>query len=295
MRSCPFCQAKNRDEDSLCNNCGSALHYVTAPVDASPTQPTRLYGQPYVQPAYQGQPPYNNQPSYRQPVAPPPAPTGHQLPAWSLLIAGLSLLLLIACGLAVITMIITTSNGVAGIGAQLSTQVGQVIGDAGSDTPAPMATAPKVTPSPWPTFTPTPTVPPQRTVTPTPTQPSITNQLLSAECKGSLDQLSKVSDQVRNDPLKVLNETWRKDVDQATANMITYCGSLDSASPIPGELGQVQELVHQTTSAFDQAKLLWNQAVDQRDPAKAVSAAQHVGEAMNYLGQAISQLQKLVP
>jgi hypothetical protein len=135
----------------------------------------------------------------------------------------------------------------------------------------------------------------EASLTPGPTQAPITDKLLSPECRGSLDQLSKVSDQVKNDPLKVLDETWRKDMDQAITDMKTFCGSLDAASPIPGELGQVQKLMNQATSEFDQAKLLWNQAIDQHDPGKAISAAQHVGEATQYLSQAISQLQKLAP
>ena len=247
-----------------------------------------------VNPLHKRQPPDIHQPSYGQPASPPPASTDNHSTIWPLFIATLSLLLIIACGLALFTLIAASKNGVAGLGAQVSSQIRQVFG-VGSDDPAPIGTAPNSTPSPWPTFTPAPSDPSRRTVTPNPTQASITGKLLSPECKGSLDQLSKVSDQIKNDPLKVLDDTWRKDVDQATANMKTYCGSLDSASPIPGELGQVQKSLNQATSEFDQAKLLWNQAVDQRDPAKAISAAQHVGEATKYLGQAISQLQKILP
>jgi hypothetical protein len=206
-----------------------------------------------------------------------------------------------ACGVIFVILMFTAKNGTAGLGSQVSTQIAQAFGGAGSGNPTPVGTAPP--PTPWPTFTPVPTDLPQPTVTPqveasptlNPTQASITNNLLSPGCKGALDQLSKVSDQVKNDPLKVLDDTWRKDMDQATADLKTNCGSLDSASPIPGEIGQVQNLMKLATSEFDQAKLLWNQAIDQRNPSKAISAAQHVGQATKYLSQAISQLQKLAP
>jgi len=259
MKICPYCQTKNREEATICFYCGSDLNYLFTPVNAAPTQPI------YTQPAQQ----YNNR------------------PPWSLLIAGLSLLLVIAFGAAALTMIFAARNGMAGLGAQLSTELGQVFGGAGPDNPTPIGAAPKITP--------TPTDPPQRSATPNPTQVSIIDRLLSPQCKSSLDQLSTVSDQVKNDPLKVLDETWRKDLDQATANMKTFCGSLDSASPIPGQIGQVQKAMDQATSEFDQAKLLWNQAIDQHDPGKAVNAAQHVAQATTYLSQAISLLQKIIP
>jgi hypothetical protein len=286
MRVCPFCHAQNREDATVCYNCGSLL-FDTAAVDAAPTQPTKT-ANPYGQPTYQRQPSYDNPPSDWQPAYPPPAPAEARRPTWPLLIVGLSLLLLFACGLAVFTLFITTKNGVTGL-------VGQVSGGAGSDNPAPIGSVPNNTPTPWPSFTPAPTNSAQRSATPNPTQVSITDKLLSAQCKSALNQLSAVSDQIKNDPLKVLDDTWRKNLDQATANMKTSCGSLESASPIPGEIGQVQKSMNQATSEFDQAKLLWNQAIDQRDPSKAISAAQHVGEATKYLGLAISELQNLVP
>ncbi len=259
MRICPYCQTQNRDEATVCFYCGSDLTYRFTPVNAAPTQP----------------------------IYPHPAQLYNNRPPWSLLIAGLSLLLVIAFGAAALTMIIATRNGMAGLGAQLSTELGQVFGGAGPDNPAPVGIASKNTP--------TPTGLPQRTATPNPTQVSIIDRLLSPQCKSSLEQLSSVSDQVKNDPLKVLDESWRKDLDQATANMKTFCGSLDTASPIPGNIGQVQKAMDQATSEFDQAKLLWNQAIDQHDPGKAVSAAQHVAQATTNLSQAISLLQKIIP
>jgi hypothetical protein len=297
MRICPFCHAQNREDATVCYNCGSLL-FDNVAEDADPTQQTKLanpYGQPYGQSAYQGQPSYSNKTADWQTAYPPPSPAVQRRPTWPLLIVGLSLLLAFACGLAIFTLILTTRNGVGGLGAQVATQMGQVFGGAGSDNPAPDGSAPNSTPTPWPTFTPTPIHSAQGSVTPNPTQASITDKLLSAQCKGALNQLSAVSDQVKNDPLKVLDDTWRKNVDLAVANMKTFCGSLDSASPIPGKIGQVQKSMDQATSEFDQAKLLWTQAIDQRDPSKAVSAAQHVGEATKYLGLAISQLQQIVP
>jgi hypothetical protein len=293
MRRCPFCQANIQEDARVCTNCGRDLSYTPVSVDMAPTQPTRI-NNPYGQPAQQyGQPPDNDQSSNWPPTYQPPAPIVKQRPSWPLLIAGVSLLLVIVCGLTVIALIITSNNGATGLGAQVSTQIGQAFGGAGSANPEPTATA--LNPAPEPTLTPVAIESAQPTPTLNPTQASITNKLLSAECKGALDRLSKVSDSIKNDPLKVLDDTWRKEMDQATADLKTYCGSLDSASPVPGEIGQVQKSMNQANSEFDQAKLLWNQAIDQRDPGKAVSAAQHIGEATKYLSQAISQLQKLVP
>lgn len=301
MRSCTFCQANNKDDARVCYHCGRELPYDSESLDTAPTQPAKLTN-PYGQPSYgQPRPPSYNQPPNWQPASQPPAPTHNLPPTWLLLIAGVILLIIMACGVAFVLWMFNARNGTAGLGPQVSTQIAQVFGGAGSANPTPIGTAPP--PTPWPTFTPVPTDLPQPTVStsveasPTlnPTQASIANNLLSPECKGALDQLSKVSGQVKNDPLKVLDDTWRKDMDQATADLKTNCGSLDSASPIPGEIGQVQNSMKLATSEFDLAKLLWNQAIDQRDPSKAISAAQHVGQATKYLSQAISELQKLAP
>jgi hypothetical protein len=305
MRSCPFCQANNKDDARVCYNCGRELPHDSESLDTAPTQPTKLtnpYGQSsYGQPAPTSQPPNYNQPSNWQPASQPPAPTPNLLPTWLLLIGGVSLLIIMACGVAFVILLFNAKNGTAGLGSQVSTQIAQAFGGAGSGNSTPVGTVPP--PTPWPSFTPLPTDTLQPTVTPSvaasptlnPTQASIANNLLSPGCKGALDQLSQVSDQVKNDPLKVLDDTWRKNMDQATADLKTNCGSLDSASPIPGEIGQVQNSMKLATSEFDLAKLLWNQAIDQRNPSKAISAAQHVGQATKYLSQAISQLQKLAP
>lgn len=290
MRSCPICQARNRDEATVCFYCGHSFLNVRFQPDNStsqPTQPVRVY-KPYAGQAPYGQDSsdYDQTPEW-QPPDPEPPPAESQ-PPWALLIGGLSLLLIVALGMAIFTWLIIARNGAAGLAAQNSNQPGP--GARGAESNDLLWS----TPSPWPTFTPSSRPPLQRSVTPNAAQNPNTNKLLSTECKGSLDQLSSFSDQLKNDPLKVLDETWRQAVDRAAANMKTNCGSLDSASPIPGELGQVQKLLNQASGEFDLAKLLWNQSIDQHDPSKAISAAQHVGEATTYLQQAISQLQKII-
>jgi hypothetical protein len=223
-------------------------------------------GQPYALPAYP--------PAYTPPPAiPAGAAAQKRRSIWPLLIAGLGLVLVCVCGVAFVTLTRAGTSGVAGIGAQIFNRVGEAFG------PAPTAT---------------PTAPPvEPTQSSDPTQTANANKLLSPECSASLNQLSKVSDLVKNDPLKVLDDAWRKDLEQATTDMKTHCGSLDSASPIPGELGQVQKSMKQANTQFDQANQEWTQAIKQRDPGKALSAAQHIGNATKFLGEAISQLQKL--
>ena len=328
MKKCPFCQAPNNAEALVCYRCGRTFVHDAAPVDPSPTQPLRPrpvqpgWGQqrppdataPYPQAGNQPAPqdpyppdptqpfpgkayqqpsrrsiyfdryPETNSPLYDQPVFVPPTPTAlprdDHFSLWTLLIIGLSLVLMTVCGLAFYTLTSASANRAAGLRTQVSTQVGQVFGSAGSNNQEPAGVSPTTAPTPSPTLAPT-------------QQVAITDNLLTPECKGSLEYLGEVSGQAKSDPLIVLKDTWRMNLNRATADLQIHCGSLESASPIPGEIDQVRESIKQANSEFDQANQLWNQTFDQRDPSKALGAAQHLGEATKYLGQAIDQLHRL--
>jgi hypothetical protein len=325
MKICPYCQAQNRDDTPVCYHCGRELYANSSAAGPSPTQPVRPRspqpGAPRTpplappsatqtwigrrpadlpdpfepdnenprrfEPTYEDDQPSYDRPTYEESAFEPPVPTGYHRPTWPFLIIGLTLMIIIGCGLAGLLLANVPSLGGSGL-------VSQVFGGASTTGPAPVV-VPQVTATPNRPAQASATPAAKATATANATQKAQTNKLLSTQCQGALNQLSAVSDQAKNDPLKVLDDAWRKSFDEATTNMKTYCGSLDTASPIPGEIGQVQKNLSQANSEFDQAKLLWNQAIDQKDPGKAVSAAQHVGQATQYLGQAITLLHNLVP
>lgn len=251
------------------------------------TQP----GQTYYPPAY-GQPPTYARASY-PPPPPPPEPRRRGSCAWSLFGGVLGLALICVMGLVVLSI---TGAGSA-IAARLRGQVATQVVDAFNiPTPTPQATSPfeEASPTPWPTFTPAAPAPGE-TVTPDATQQAYIDKLLSPGCKSALETLGQDSNTVTQDPLKLLDDTWRAGLTQAMTEMKTNCGSLDAASPVPGQVGKLNQSITTANNDFDQAKQLWTEAVDNRDPSKALQAAQLIGAAAKSLSQALAEIKALAP
>ncbi len=290
--------------------------YSQQPQDTQPTWPAQQQPMPYPPSTAPYYPP-PNQPASAPPVPPgyPPAQPGqgnagpsHFMPVLAI---GLALLLLFVCGLSVWTITAATTNGVSHLGAQVSTQVANVFNiPAANPTATEMAEFP--TPTPWPTFTPAPTAtsttvptatiaapptqaPTETGATPNSTQEPAVEKLLSPECSSAVNQLGEVSNQFTKQPLQVFDATWRQNFNQALSGMKTNCGSLDTASPVPGRVAEVQHNLSQASSEFDQANKLWTEGIDGRDPNKVVQAGQHMQQAISYLNQAITGLKQVVP
>lgn len=261
------------------------------------------YGQYPPQPA-QGNPgmgyPYPAQSYPVPPVPPPPEPPaaagagGGQF--WRVAAIALVAALLCICGFATWILARGASNGVAGLGAQVATRAAGVFGGGpeATRTPAPEATFAE--PTAWPTFTEIPVETPAPAETPTlnATQASAADKLLSPECNSALNELSSLSNQATKDPLTLLDSGWRDGFNKAMSDMKTACGTLESASPVPGRLGEVRQNLDQANQQFDQAQQLWNEAIEQRDPSKAIQAAQSIGQAAKYLNDAIAGLKNIV-
>lgn len=325
MKICPYCHAENPDEAAACSFCGSHLEIRSSAPGASgaanraePTQPVRPRAPRRVSSApgsYNTQPmPSNPSPTLyprsttayppggTQPqvyVPPPPAPSrpasnpsaSHFLPV---LVIGLAAVLLFACGLAVWTLTSATGSAAARLRADLATQAAGIFPPAATSRPT--ETAQPAQPTPWPTFTalPQPATPPSASdPTPDATQSAITDKLLSEGCSNALDALSRLGDQVTNQPTIAFDSQWRASLNQAIADMKTHCGSLDTASPVPGQIGQVQQNLGKAQAQFDQASKLFDEGVQELAPAKLLEAGKHVVEAVKYLNQAISDLRKI--
>src|SRR5512138_348344 len=132
MRSCPFCLAMNYDDASVCYNCGQAFFYGSAPLADTHTQPTqpvnvRLTG---------AQRPYERDDAYDAPLPDwQPAPSlpkiKEERPPWPLLLAGLSLLLILAFAMAIFTGFAATQK----IGRQIFSQSGATPAGNGANLP----------------------------------------------------------------------------------------------------------------------------------------------------------------
>lgn len=323
MKRCPYCGVDNHDTAQVCYNCGRDLSAVPPaapnPSRTQPLRPQRPQGggyppsptQPYYPPPEDPNapvyyPPVDNQPpTYARasypPLTPPPPPPERSRGSctWAVLGGILALALLCVAGLALFSF-----TGLAGtLGSRVRGQLAtQVVNTFNLATPTPQATSPfaEETSTPWPTFTPqagAPALPTESgpTTTPDATQQAYINKLISSGCRNALDTLGKESNTVTQDPLKLLDDTWRTGFTTALGDMRANCGSLDSASPVPGEVSKLNQTIAQANSAFDQANQLWTAAVDTRDPVKAVQAAQKIGVGAQYLSQALAIIKTLAP
>jgi len=298
MKTCPFCMEENRDDARVCYYCGRDL--VTGPVPPAPaptagrTQPVRVRPdrtQPFQTQPYGAQPtaPYAGQPvqppptaSYTgqpQPVYYPPPPNAYPQPTPAeprssrigIVLAGLLVLVLLCAG----GMAVYTLTSAAGGMGDLFTPI---LDRGGIFAPAPTAT-------PVPTLTPTPT--------PEPTPSAGLDKFLSPECAAALDRLEALSDQISQDPTVPLEAAWRDSLSTAISDMRTYCGSLESASPVPGIVGEAQRNLDLADQEFTLANQLFKDGVENLKPGQLLEAGKHVQQAVKYLNTALTELRKI--
>lgn len=203
-------------------------------------------------------------------------------------------MLLFACGFAMWTLTSATSSAAQRLQAELATQAAGIFPPAVTPQPAGQELPPA--PSPWPTFTPQPQptgLPEAGSPTPDPTQSAIIDRLLSEGCSNALEHLRSLSEQAKLNPAVALDAQWRENLGQAVANMKTNCGTLDAASPVPGQVSQAYQDLSRAQSEFDQAGKLFDEGVRDLAPGKFLEAAQHIQQAVKYLNQAISELRKI--
>jgi hypothetical protein len=238
--------------------------------------------------------------------APPPPPTYNPGPSriGQVLMMGLGALLMFICGFAFWTLTYATNAGANRLRAQLATQVAGTFGGSGISLPGPVVSSDgsvnsdqPAQPTPWPTFTPAPSDPvtqdPDVQPTPNATQAVVVEKLLSEGCKTSLDTLGKLSDQAKSQPTVAFDATWRKNLSQSVADMKTNCGTLDAASPVPGLVTQAHQDLAKAQGEFDQSGKLFDEGVQKLDPSKLLEAGQHVGQAVQFLNSAMTELKKI--
>ena len=327
MKQCPACMNWIDESAAFCPVCGqrqtpSPGAAWIPPVEDDPerTQPLRRPVSRPSTPAYpepgapQEHPELPVRPAY-QPIAPPPGAPAPQsfwdsLSNSRALIIVLGVVFLCAASLAVLTLWAATNRGAN----QLADQVNDIF-EAPSETPLPPTPLPS--PSPWPTFTPAPTetltpIPtttntpaPTETAVPVPTETAIQPteeanqedpgglQILSPECAAALEQLEQVSDQFTRAPTSIFDAEWRAEAGLAVEELRTACGTLDSASPVPNQVEEVQRLLNLTSQTYEEANRLLKEGIDERRPTKIWEAIQQYYQAIQYLSQTIKALREI--
>lgn len=278
-----------------------AAQRPATPTRVEPDAPTE-YSEPPVRPAY-------------HPVQPPPGAPAHQSLWDSLsnsraLIIVLGIVFLCAASLAVLTLWAATNRGAN----SLADQVNDIF-EAPSETPLPPTPLPS--PTPWPTFTPAPTETltpiPTATITPAPTETAVPVptetalqpteeadeedqgglQILSPECAAALERLEQVSDQFTRAPTSIFDADWRAEAGLAVNELRSACGTLDSASPVPEQVQEVQRLLNLTSQTYEEANQLLKEGIDERRPTKIWEAIQQYYQAIQYLSQTIKALREI--
>lgn len=243
-------------------------------------------GQPYygqVPPAHSQYPPY----------APPSAQQSRRSPLWAVVIVSLGLVLLCIGGFAIWTISRAASGEVGWLDNRSATEQPGGMTD---PTAAPVVPIPFDTPTPWPTFTSPPVdtaVPPADTPIPAATEDPAITRLLSPQCSAALERLETLSGQITEQPTAPLNADWRRDLSDAIANMRTYCGTVDNASPVPGILEEAQRNLALASTEFDQATALFNEGIETFSPGKLLEAARHIGKASEHLRIALAEIRKI--
>lgn len=253
---------------------------------------------PYPPPGAPYDPSQSRQPTTYTRISYPPPPPPSQTPpgrrgscVGGLIGALLGLALVCILGLVILSFSGAGKAVASRLRGQAATQAVDTLTFPTSTPPADFS-LPAETPTPWPTAT---SAPEEPTATLNADQQAYLAKLLSPGCKSALDTLGTDSNTITQNPLILLDDTFRSGFTQALSDMKTNCGSLDAASPLPGKVGEVSQAITQANNEFDQANQLWTEAVKTHSPSLAFEAAQHIGAAAQYLGQAISELKAIAP
>lgn len=159
-----------------------------------------------------------------------------------------------------------------------------------------------ITPTPWPTLTtlpPTAAPAPQQSITDTfggaatPTPVVDFTRYLTAECAAAVEHLRLANQALASNPAAPFDQAWRDDLSLAVSEMKTYCSTLDSASPVPGQVEEAYAYLKYATEAFEKAGRLLEESAKEVSPAKFVEASGQLVQAGIYLRKALSQMSEL--
>ena len=229
-------------------------------------------------------------PAYTQPAVRPSArPDTSRL--WRIFALLLSLVILCVGVFAVWIMGTTAYNGIQRAVSQIPTLAPVVVPEA---TGAPTGVV--QAPTPWPTFTPDSlAVEGTQPAAPGPTatlEPDWVKYLTS-ECAAALSHLRTANKQFTDNPAAPFDPAWRDDLSNAVSEMKAFCGTLESASPVPNLVEESHRSLTLATQEYDTADQLFRDGVKEFNPGKVFESFQHIGKAAKYLGDALGLLDKI--
>lgn len=314
MKLCPHCEAENWPDNTTCYACGGDLRKESSPgaLGASPipTQPVRVRPaavQPQarpVQPANtavpapgraaraEAQPP----PFAPQQAAPVPPTTGSLNNAlrsridsvylWRIFAVVLGLVLVFTCIFAIWMIGLTTANRARRASEQVQTRVAQVQQQL-TPTAEPTSTPEPFEPTPWPT-------PTGDNALTTPAAPAADWQkYLTGECSAALNHLRAANDALSTNPTSPFDADWREDLSAAVGEMKSYCGTLESASPVPDIVREAHANLTRATAEYEAANLEFKEGIESLNPGKILDATARFRLAVKYLGLALEELEKI--
>jgi len=313
---CPHCGAENWPGQSACYACGGDLRASSGPgalgAGSLPTQPVRVLhsaenagetrlgeGSPArpaaalpqaARPASAAIP----QRGGSQPPLPPPGVAGGSLHDhldpnrnWRIFAVILGLVVCCAGVFAVWLIGRVMVNGMQRAAGQVQTRIPQemITLPVPPGSTEPSSTEAPFIPSPWPT----PTTAGAEGATPAPGWRSY----LTPECSAALDHLSAANQYLADHPSAPFEVDWRDDLSAAVGEVRKSCSTLESASPVPGQLREAYSDLQRATDEFDQANQLIKEGLDEFAPGKVIDAVSRYRVAMKYLGAALEQLNRV--
>lgn len=276
---------------------------------ADATEPYQPY-RPQTPPSYSdypssgGYPPQSagyrqTYPPYMEPVEPEKTLQSEFKRLWPLWVGG-GVVFLIACLLAIFTV-----SNVLGKRPASQPPTGAEATPTAAPTVAPIFEAP----SPWPTFTPAPEPteappvifptpvdngngnPPNGTLpTPAPTAGIDWSKYLTPQCAAAVEEVGRARDQLTSQPTILFESGWRERFNQATSDLRASCGTLETASPVPGLVEQARQDLADASNEYNQASQAFDQGFKKFNPGQIIQGFQHLGRATSALNSAIKTL-----
>jgi hypothetical protein len=116
---------------------------------------------------------------------------------------------------------------------------------------------------------------------------------LTPACAAALDEVGRLRDDLTGSPSNLFDADWREQFSQATSALSAACGTLETASPVPGLIDEARADLAQASREYNQASELINQGFRDFSPRIIWRGLQHLGSATSAFNQALGTLRKI--
>jgi hypothetical protein len=119
------------------------------------------------------------------------------------------------------------------------------------------------------------------------------SKYLTPQCAAAVDEIGRVRDQLASQPTLLFDAGWRERFTQATDDLRSYCGTLETASPVPGLIGQARQDLADASNEYNLASQAFDKGFKKFNPGQIIQGFQHLGKATTALNSAIKTLGKI--